>query len=94
MSRRPRLRLVHSDPIVEMSVRIPRSMRDRLEQLAVEQYAIDLNSYVRSWLSSAISCDTQHARDRTQHLNERSGAPRSVTIFRRRPARLSKRREH
>jgi hypothetical protein len=74
-------------------VHIPRSMRDQLEQLAVEQYAIDLNSYVRSWLSSAISCDTQHARDREQHLNEHRGAPRDVTIFRRRPARQSWRRE-
>ena len=94
MQQRRRLKLIHNDPMVEMSVRIPRSMRDRLQQLATEEYSIDLNSYVRSWLSSAISCDTRHAADREQHLAGPRNAPRNITTFRRRPSRLHKRREH
>ena len=86
MAQSNRLKLVHDDPIVEFSVRIPRSMRNQLEQLANEQYAIDVDAYVRSWLSSAISCDKQHAEDRDNHRRAGQSAVRKVTTFRRRPS--------
>ena len=56
-----------------------------LEKLANDQYAIDMGSYIRSWLSAAITSDSQHARDRERHRLATS-APREVTTFVRRPS--------
>ena len=86
---RGHLRLIHDDPIVEMTVRLPRSLRDKLEKLAADTYAIELETYVREWLNSAVTIDTTHAGDRSLHSRTDGRGPRRVTEFRRRLRRHS-----
>ena len=73
-----------------MTVRLPQSLRDKLEELAADTYAIGVETYVREWLNSAVTIDTTHSADRVRHVGSDGHRPRPVTEFRKRLRRRSR----